>query len=634
MIHRIAVAASAVALVLVSGWTTSAAPFFELRLASDKPAAGFTRMEMPSRDAIYVSSSVAVSDEHVEAMALEASRLNRSTLAVTWTAAGAAAYSSFLKDNPGPLLVVLLEGRPVASARIFPPSPRAEVPRFHVTIGIDVPESDVPRLQREIARRWPDAPAKQGASVSRRLRPAVRIENRPDTAFDILDRMRYYHVPGVSIAVVDGHRIVYASGFGVTEFGGSKLVDTTTLFLAGSISKPVFATGALKLVEQGKLSLDDDVNRTLKSWRLPDSRFTATEKVTLRRLLTHSAGLTVWGFPGYRTDAAIPTVQQVLDGASPANTQPVRNDTTPGARWLYSGGGITIAQLMATDATGESFPALMKRLVLDPAGMAHSTFENPLPKSRDASAASGHERFDTPVTGRYHVYPEMAAAGLWTTAPDLARWALALTRAYNGDRNVLVSPETARQMLSKQVQQRPPFGSGHWGLGVGVGGEGDSVFFQHGGRDEGFVASSIMWPKLGRGLFVLTNGVSGALLAEINRAFADVFGHGAGPRTVKRVAAADSASLAPLAGTYEFVSPNLRDTVRLDVKAAPGMLRMWDYSLQRMRYLLPDDGGGFFDFDIGSQFAVEREGSQPAGRVTGLVLVQGTNRRVARRVAP
>ena len=478
------------------------------------------------------------------------------------------------------------------------------------------------------------AQAQEGGSVVRRLRPAVRLENRPDTAFDILDRMRYYHVPGVSIAVVDRHRIVYASGFGVTEFGGSMPVDTTTLFLAGSISKPVFATGALKLVEQGRLSLDDDVNRTLKSWRLPDSRFTETEKVTLRRLLTHSAGLTVWGFPGYRMDAAVPTVQQVLDGASPANTAAVRNDTTPGARWLYSGGGFTIAQLMATDATSESFPALMKRLVLDPAGMTRSTFENPLPKSRDASAASGHERFDTPVTGRYHVYPEMAAAGLWTTAPDLARWALAVTRAYSGERNAVLSPDMARQMLSRQVQQRPPFGTGHWGLGVGVGGEGDSVFFQHGGRDEGFVASAIMWPKLGRGLFVLTNGVSGALLTEINRAFADVYGHGAGPRTVKRVAAADSASLAPLAGTYEFVSPNLRDTVRLDVRAAPGMLRMWDYSLQRMRYLLPDDGGGFFDFDIGSQFAVEREGSQPAGRVTALVLVQGTNRRVARRVAP
>ena len=396
----------------------------------------------------------------------------------------------------------------------------------------------------------------------------------------------------------------------------------------------MFATGALRLVEQGKLSLDDDINRSLRSWRLPDSRFTEKDKVTLRQLLTHTAGLTVWGFPGYRMGTAIPTVQQVLDSGGPSNTAAVRNDTTPGSRWRYSGGGITIAQLMTTDVTGESFPALMKRLVLDPAGMTRSTYENPLPQSRDAEAASGHERFDTPVPGRYHVYPEMAAAGLWTTAPDLARWALAVTRAFNGNTRSVLSPEMARQMVSKQVQQRPPFGNGWWGLGVAVGGEGDSASFSHGGRDEGFVASAIMWPKLGRGLFVLTNGVSGALLAEINRAFADAYGHGANPRMVKRLAIVDSATLAPLAGTYRFISPNQRDTVKLEISAANNMLRMWDPSLQRMRSLLPEGGDNFFDFDIASQFTFERDPAQPTGRPRALVLIQGQNRRVAVRVEP
>jgi CubicO group peptidase (beta-lactamase class C family) len=351
-------------------------------------------------------------------------------------------------------------------------------------------------------------------------------------------------------------------------------------------------------------------------------------------LLTHSAGLTIWGFPGYRMGTSIPTVQQVLDSAGPTNTGAVRNDTMPGAMWRYSGGGITIAQLMTTDVTGEPFPSLMKRLVLDPAGMQHSTYENPLPQSRDKDAASGHERFDTPVTGRYHVYPEMAAAGLWTTAPDLARWALAVTRAYNGDTKSVLSPDMARQMVSRQMQQRPPFGNGWWGLGVGVGGEGDSISFSHGGRDEGFVAQAIMWPKLGRGIFILTNGVSGALLGEITRAFSDTYGFGAGARTTKRVAVVDSATLAPLAGNYEFVSPNQRDTVRLNVSAAPNMLRAWDSSLQRVRYFLPEGGDNFFDFDVGSQFTFEREGNAPAGRVQALVLIQGQNRRVARRVSP
>jgi CubicO group peptidase (beta-lactamase class C family) len=446
--------------------------------------------------------------------------------------------------------------------------------------------------------------------------------------------MRYYHVPGLSIAVVDDFRIVYAAGFGVTEFGGPTAVDTSTIFLAGSISKPVFATGVLRLVEQGKLTLDDDINRALKSWKLPESRFTQAEKVTLRRLLTHSAGLTVWGFPGYEMGSPIPTVPQVLDSGGPANTGPVRNDTTPGARWRYSGGGITIAQLMSTDVTGEPFPALMKRLVLDPAGMRHSTYENPLPASRDREAASGHERFDTPVPGRYHVYPEMAAAGLWTTAPDLARWALAVTHSYNGDKRSVLSPAMAGQMVSRLVQVAPPNGTDYWGLGVTVAGQGDSIAFSHGGRDEGFVASMVMWPRLGRGLFVLTNGVSGSLLNEISRAFADQYGVGAAPRPARNVVAMDSAALAPFAGRYQFVSQSQRDTLRLEVSAGPNLLRMWDPSLQRTRYLLPAGGDGFFDFDAGSSLTFERENGQATDPISALVLGQGANRRVARRLPP
>lgn len=469
------------------------------------------------------------------------------------------------------------------------------------------------------------ASAQAPGDIVNRLRPPVRLADRPDTAFKLLDRMRYYHVPGVSIAVVDNFRIVYAAGFGVTEFGGKTAVDTNTLFLAGSISKPVFATGVLQLVEQGKLSLDGDVNNTLKSWKLPESRFTQSEKVTLRRLLTHSAGLTVWGFPGYQMGTPIPTVPQVLDSAGPANTAPVRNDTFPGARWRYSGGGITIAQLMATDVTGESFPALMKRLVLDKVGMRHSTYENPLPAARDHEAASGHEQLDTPVPGRYHVYPEMAAAGLWTTAPDLARWALAVTRAYRGEPNAILSPAMAGQMISPLVKVAPN-GTDYWGLGVQVAGQGDSIAFSHGGRDEGFVAAVIMWPRLGRGLFVLTNGVSGALLNEVSRAFADMYGVGAEPRPTKQVAAMDSATLAAYAGRFEL--PRAKDTLRYEISAAPNQLKMWDPVLMRTRYLLPVSGDDFLDFDIGNSVSFQRE----AGQVSALLLGQGIGRRTLRRI--
>lgn len=454
------------------------------------------------------------------------------------------------------------------------------------------------------------AAAARAAGVERELRGAVRITGRPDSVFTLDERMRYYHVPGVSVAIIEDNRLVYAKGFGVTEFGDTTQVDTTTLFLAGSISKPVFATGVLKLVQQGKLPLDEDVNARLKSWRLPASHFTEKEKVTLRRILTHTAGLTVWGFPGYAATATVPTVRQVLDGEKPANTDAVRNDTTPGARWLYSGGGFTIAQLLASDVTGESFPALMRRLVLAPAGMNRSTYENPLPAARHGEAATGHEVIDTPIPGRFHTYPEMSAAGLWTTAADLARWAIDLSRAFNGDTGRILSPEMARQMISSQVTTGPQGGNRVWGLSVALNGTGDSISFSHGGRDEGFVASAMMWPKLGRGYVILTNGVNGAVLAEFRRAFAHVYGVAAPARPERRIVMLDSAVRSAYAGTYFNVVAG--DAISYEIGVVGSALMLHSSQLKRRIQLWPEGQNTFFDAHTNETFTFERDGSGPA----------------------
>jgi CubicO group peptidase (beta-lactamase class C family) len=371
------------------------------------------------------------------------------------------------------------------------------------------------------------SPAERAERMSRAL---VRAGNGADTSarYGIDEEMARLHVTGASIAVVAGGRVVWARGFGVKEFGGSARVDSTTLFLAGSISKPVFATGVLALVDRGKLPLDSGVNSLLKSWRLPDSRFTEKEQVTLRRILSHQAGLTVWGFPGYDAAMPIPSVPQLLDGTPPANTRAVRNDTTPGARWLYSGGGYTIAQLAVTDAMGESFPALMQRLVLAPAGMTRSTYENPLPAARAGEAASGHEKPDTVVRGKWHVYPEMAAAGLWTTASDLARWGTAVMKSYRGEKDAFLSTAVAREMLRPQTAL-PRTGPGAapagvwWGLGVQLAGSARTFNFSHGGRDEGFVASAVFYPEPDVGLVVMTNATNGTFLGEVRMAFNQAF---------------------------------------------------------------------------------------------------------------
>ena len=462
--------------------------------------------------------------------------------------------------------------------------------------------------------------AQSPSRIEHGLRPAVRLVDRGDTTFDLLERMRFYHVPGVSIAVVDGDRVVWAKGFGVKAFGGSQPVDTSTLFLAGSISKPVFATGVLKLVDEGKLDLDKEVNGYLRSWHLPESAFTHDQKVTLRRLLSHRAGLTVWGFPGYELGSAVPTVQQVLNGEKPANTPAVRNDTIPGARWRYSGGGITIAQLVATEVTGESFPELMRRLVLRPATMVHSTYENPPPSPYAQFVSSGHEKRDTVVPGGYHVYPEMAAAGLWTTASDLGRWGVSIMRAYNGATGGPLSPTMVKQMLTPQVEVPPSFSGpakSHWGLGVELQGAGDSLRFSHGGRDEGFVADLVMWPARRRGIVIMTNGVSGGLLQEIERAFDAEYGMATAPRIEKRLATVPPSTLDSLPGRYLVMRG--RDTISVSIMRRGNAPWLASSSDATATPLLPQATDSFFELATGVNFTFERPSGNPLGAPVKLV---------------
>ena len=217
--------------------------------------------------------------------------------------------------------------------------------------------------------------------------------------FVLDERLKSYAVPGVSIAGLDGGKLDWGRGFGLTERNGDKPVTPETLFQAASLSKPVAAIVALHLVDQGKLKLDEDVNLKLRSWKVPDNGFTVTEKVTLRRLLNHSAGLTVHGFAGYAQGQPVPSLLQVLDGAKPANSAAVRVDMLPGSKWRYSGGGYVLMQQLVMDVTGKPFPQIAQEIVLGPLGMSHSTFEQPLPTALEGNAATGHRSNGAPLPG-------------------------------------------------------------------------------------------------------------------------------------------------------------------------------------------------------------------------------------------
>ena len=384
--------------------------------------------------------------------------------------------------------------------------------------------------------------------VENGLLPPFVVKGQPGVQMKLADRMNFYKTPGISIAVIDNGRIEWARGYGVRETGGSEAVTPETLFQAASISKPVAAVAALRLVQQGKLDIDEDVNRSLTSWKVPENEFTSARKVTLRGLLSHSAGLTVHGFAGYAPDAPTPTLSQVLEGVKPANSKPIRVDIPPGTRNRYAGGGYVVLQQLLLDVTGKQFPVFMRATVTNRIGMTSSTYEQPLPKGRWSQAAIGHKSNGEKVKGNWHTYPEMAAAGLWTTPGDLARFAIEIQRSLAGKSNRVLSQKMARQMLTPQV--------GDSGLGFGLPGKEPSARFSHGGANEGYRCLLVAYKSTGQGAVVMTNSDSGSSLAdEVLRSIAREYGWVDYLSKEKVLAQVDPKIYGSYAGQYEL-APN------------------------------------------------------------------------------
>ena len=348
--------------------------------------------------------------------------------------------------------------------------------------------------------------------VEKGLLPAVLIKG--DAGWTIQDRMKHYKVPGVTVAVIQDFKIAWAKAYGVKDTESNEPVTTDTLFQAGSISKPVAAMTALKKVEQGKIALDEDINNKLTTWKLPDNDFTAKKKVTLANLLSHTGGTTVHGFPGYAPGEKIPTLSQILDGAPPANTGAVRVDFEPGTKFRYSGGGTTIAQLAIMDIEKKPYPQIAQETVLGPLKMTDSTYQQPLPDDIRKKAATGYRSNGNAVAGKIHVYPEMAAAGLWTTPTDLAKFAIESQLSLVGKSNKVLSPEMTARMVG------PFLSTGPTGLGFFTETHGAATYFGHGGADEGFRAQLLVHKDKGYGAVVMVNSDNGQIMSEIVRAIA------------------------------------------------------------------------------------------------------------------
>lgn len=418
------------------------------------------------------------------------------------------------------------------------------------------------------------------ARVEQGLTPGITIAGQPASGMRIAARLKFYATPGVSVAVINDGVVEWARGYGVLEAGGSAPVTPHTRFQAASISKSVAALGAMLLVAQGRLSLDEPVNARLTSWKVPDNGFTAKAPVTLRRLLSHTAGLTVHGFGGYPAGGPVPTLVQVLDGTKPANSAPIRVDVLPGTINRYSGGGYTVAQQLMIDVSGKPFPQLMSDLVLRPLGMTDSTYEQPLPAALAPQAATAHGGDGKPIPGRYHTYPEMAAAGLWTTPTDLAKYALEVQRALSGHSKTIPTA-TAREMTTSILD--------NYGLGLSLSGTADDARFGHGGSNEGFRCQMTAFVSGPRGAVVMTNGDRGATLAaEILRAVAREYGWPAFKPVEKTVVRLEPAALTALEGRYQLAPGRT-----VDVRLLQGTLFVIDGS-QRIE-LFAESPSTFFE---------------------------------------
>ena len=366
--------------------------------------------------------------------------------------------------------------------------------------------------------------------------------------FNILERMEFYSVPGVSIAVVENGKIKWAKGYGYANTDTETKVNANTLFQAGSISKPLSALAALKLFENDSLDLNKNVNDYLKKWQIPENKFTKIKKVTLEKLLTHTAGMTVHGFPGYKQTDDFPEIIDVLNGKG--NTPKIVVDTIPGSIWRYSGGGYTVIEKVIEDVSGLSFDEYMSKSILLPIGMKNSTYQQPITKVWQNNISAAYDGNGKLIKGLWNNYPEQAAAGLWTTASDLALYCIEIQDIIQGKKDGVLTKKTVDRMLTKHKND--------WGLGPSLEKEKDSLIFGHGGKNAGFTNDLKSYTYKGNAVVVMTNADNGGeLISEIKNAVSKYYNWSISqPKTIE-VVELSSDDLKQYLGKYELKEQNL-----------------------------------------------------------------------------
>ncbi|MDE1468493.1 serine hydrolase domain-containing protein [Aurantiacibacter sp. D1-12] len=435
------------------------------------------------------------------------------------------------------------------------------------------------------------------------LRPPYGVAGEEPEVWSLEERMQHYNVPGVSIAVAIDGELVWARGYGVRDSESGGAVDTDTLFQAASLSKPVAALAALALVQDEVLALDQPANAFLTRWHIPDNEFTAQQPVTIRHLLSHRGGTTIHGFRGYPLGAGLPSLPQILAGTEPANTEPVIVTQLPGESYRYSGGGYTILQLAIEDASGRSFADVVEGRIFHPAGMARSHFRYPV---GDANAAIGHAGPESAsMSDEQLAYPELAAAGMWTTPSELVRLGSLVARSRNTE-HFFLDQGLARQLV--------PDNAGEPGLGFGLNNDGDGVAFVHSGHNPGYSARWINYADGRASVAVLTNSDSGGdLIREILSAIGHIYGWKQDAHEVRETIAPGAAAMQAIAGQYGWSSED--DDPFLTISIVDGELWVDGAVVDRAR--LHAQSGTRYFVTKGLNFEAELD---VAGKVTAIIV--------------
>lgn len=451
--------------------------------------------------------------------------------------------------------------------------------------------------------------------VENKLAGWVQIQDSVNE-WTLQQRMAFYKIRGLSIAVVHNYKIEWARGYGMADTATQKPVKVQTLFQAGSISKSLNSVGVLKLFQDKKIDLYTDINNYLHTWKFPYDTVSKGKKITIANLLSHTAGLTVHGFPGYANGDTIPSVPEVLNGKPPANTKAVRSQFEPGLRYQYSGGGTTISQLIVMDITHQPYDTWMWQNVFKPLDMTMSSYTQPPAADKVKFLATGYRGDGKEVDTKFHVYPEQAAAGLWTNPTDLSKYIIETQLSLQGRSNKVLSQQTTKLWLTPYIDSNAAFG-------VFITKKGDEKYFGHGGADEGFLSTYTGSFENGNGVVVMVNSDNGSILNEVVNSVANVYGWKDYYKpVVKKIVPVADSLLDVYAGDYLLDG----DTLNISKKGNEVLLIVNRSQVFTIYFTSPED---FFTKDIPLDFKFERDA---AGKVKDFYFKQGGRERRAKRL--